>query len=404
LIPSLRRQGFGREADEYEQALGEIDQITSPKKAAATPPADPERVWDGTIDQSRVVRLAGDVVIAAYEVAESVAFSEARRTKQVALATGLYAPFPDQPRNTVAVYRWESGAESGNWTISQAKAVADGTKYAVANNLKAPAEPTGKPEKLAADALLGQTRAAAARAAKKAEPVSKAKPRAKPSKSAPAAPPTADEVSTFYGRAIVTSEEDVVAMTARLGAMKKADLVKAAEQMGLVGMKARTKDQLARLIIDRVRERKDAYSRASQIEPSRLAPSQRPPQERIVHQPRERVAIPVADEPFKPKAKVKIPAPEPGTRAANVVDFYGRSSRSNEAEINAVAASLKGAKKDELVLIAKNMGMVGAEKKSGKAIADDIRQRMVDRLGATQKAGLIQRAEPVDKPKRLRRT
>lgn len=98
-------------------------------------PAAPEptpRVWDGSIDQSRVMRLAGGVAVAAFEVQESVELAES--TKQVILVKGLYAPFPDRPSETVFAWRWESGTDVGDWVADRATAMAGGVAFAASNN------------------------------------------------------------------------------------------------------------------------------------------------------------------------------------------------------------------------------------------------------------------------------
>ena len=135
-------------------------------RPAAKPAPEPERVWDGSIDQSRVVRLSGGVVIAAFEVQESVELAES--TKQVILVKGLYAPFPDRPSETVFAWRWESGADVGDWTAERATAMAGGVAFAAANNQLPPigAKPikAEKPAKskesdpLAKHPLAGKTR------------------------------------------------------------------------------------------------------------------------------------------------------------------------------------------------------------------------------------------------------
>jgi hypothetical protein len=92
-------------------------------------------------------------------------------------------------------------------------------------------------------------------------------------------------------------------------------------------------------------------------------------------------------------AKSKAPAGDADALGRETHDLYERAADPavTPEQIDALAARLGALSKDGLAAVAERIGLKGMKAKSKGAIQEAIRQRIIARKGASQRAGLIER-------------
>jgi hypothetical protein len=95
----------------------------------------------------------------------------------------------------------------------------------------------------------------------------------------------------------------------------------------------------------------------------------------------------------RPRPSGPAAAPDPQDLARQAHDLYERAADPavTTAQIDGLVGQLGGLKKAGLVTVAEAVGLKGMKAKTNEEIIQAIRQRIVSRKGAAQRAGLIDR-------------